>query len=332
MNSGYKQGRPEDEERLQLLISAYEQFLSIPASRRGSLHFENIDDHNISIYTEMKYLIWRSFTHFWRNPMALKVRLGQSIFMALILGFLFFQIKHNQSTVGDRYGCLFIMMMNILMTTQLSTMLTFSAEKTIVLREMANNMYSLSPYYISKFVAELPFQACFPIIFSAIAYFLIGLQLEWTKYLENLATMISLTLVGISLGIFVASISSNSAAASHIAPMVIFPFVLFSGIFIQSENIPIYFRWVETISPFQYGYNALNIIEFKGLDLYCTSSELIDVNSVLICPYESGDQVLEYNGIDYNELSMNIMALIIIFASVMTISYIFLYFLLRRRL
>jgi ATP-binding cassette subfamily G (WHITE) protein 2 len=45
-----------------------------------------------------------------------------------------------------------------------------------VLRERASGAYYVSAYYVAKMLAEVAVQLAFPLLFSCIVYFLVGLQ------------------------------------------------------------------------------------------------------------------------------------------------------------
>ena len=57
-----------------------------------------------------------------------------------------------------------------------SGLFTVPSERLIVLRERASGAYYVSAYYVAKMLAEVAVQLAFPLLFSCIVYFLVGLQ------------------------------------------------------------------------------------------------------------------------------------------------------------
>lgn len=53
-------------------------------------------------------------------------------------------------------GCLFFLLINSVMSNVMPTILTFSEERPVFLREQANNMYGVLPYYLAKTLVEFP--------------------------------------------------------------------------------------------------------------------------------------------------------------------------------
>lgn len=54
-----------------------------------------------------------------------------------------------------------------------------------------------------------------------------------------------------------------------LTPVLIIPFALFSGFFINSNQTPKYLIEFEYVSLFKYGYQALFLNEYTGLHLEC---------------------------------------------------------------
>jgi ABC-2 type transporter len=54
--------------------------------------------------------------------------------------------------------------------------LIFPDERPVFLREVGNNMYSVSAYFFGKVLAELPASIITPIVYGCIVYFSIGLS------------------------------------------------------------------------------------------------------------------------------------------------------------
>jgi hypothetical protein len=53
--------------------------------------------------------------------------------------------------------------------------LIFPDERPVFLREVNNNMYSVSAYFFGKIIAEFPSSIIVPVLFGSIVYFAISL-------------------------------------------------------------------------------------------------------------------------------------------------------------
>jgi ABC-type multidrug transport system permease subunit len=74
--------------------------------------------------------------------------------------------------------------------------------------------------------------------------------------------------LGESIGVFVASLFSDIAVALQVLPVTLMPLMIFSGILVNSDSIPVYFNWISYIAPMKYGYRALALNEFSGILLF----------------------------------------------------------------
>jgi ABC-type multidrug transport system permease subunit len=68
------------------------------------------------------------------------------------------------------------MTMTIAFNAIQNIILIFPDERPVFLREVNNNMYSVSSYFFGKIIAELPGSILTPVIYGSIVYFAIGLN------------------------------------------------------------------------------------------------------------------------------------------------------------
>jgi hypothetical protein len=49
----------------------------------------------------------------------------------------------------------------------------------------------------------------------------------------------------------------DTKSVSAVVPIILIPLVLFSGLFKNTGNIPVWLGWIQYISPLKYGYLAM---------------------------------------------------------------------------
>lgn len=101
-----------------------------------------------------------------------------TIVTAVFTIILFNDTDETPQGVQNRNGALFFMTMTIAFNAVQSIILIFPDERPVFLREVNNNMYSVSPYFFAKVVSELPPSILTPVIYGSIVYFSIGLSTE----------------------------------------------------------------------------------------------------------------------------------------------------------
>jgi hypothetical protein len=84
---------------------------------------------------QVKLLVERTFVQMKRNPVTSKARVGSTMFISLIVGLLYFNVKFNQAGVQNVTGCLFFIVINVTMGSIFPVVQTFPLELPIILRE-----------------------------------------------------------------------------------------------------------------------------------------------------------------------------------------------------
>lgn len=121
---------------------------------------------------------------------------------------------------------------------------------------------------------------------------MIGFQVNAGKYFIFLAIMYTLTNVAFACGLLLLCAFVEVTKVMQVFPIIFVPLMIFSGFYLNSDNTPPYFIWVEHISFLKYGFRALMNNEFSGVEFYCKDNEYT-VNGT-VCPFTSGDQWLEF--------------------------------------
>jgi ABC-type multidrug transport system permease subunit len=136
-------------------------------------------------------------------------------------------------------------------------------------------MYRTSSFYIAKVLSDLPWQIFFPALFSTVTYWMIGFNPHASNFFIFVGILVLAANVGSSLGLLLGILAKDSGTAISLTPIVIMPFMIFSGFFVNSDNVPPYFIWIEYISFVKYGFRALVLNEMQGLKFTCTASQQI---------------------------------------------------------
>lgn len=108
----------------------------------------------------------------------------------------------------------------------------FAEEKQVFLREYQNGYYTLPAYFLSKTLVEIPFQIVFPAVQGLITYILV-FTFQWERFIFFEITLILLANCGQSMGVAAASAFEDVKIALAVVPMLLLPFMIFSGVFVS---------------------------------------------------------------------------------------------------
>lgn len=92
---------------------------------------------------------------------------------------------------------------------------------------------------------------------------MIGFVPEADNYFIFLVVLILVSNVGSAMGMLLGTAASDASVAISLVPVTLIPFMIFSGFFINTDNVPPYFIWIEYISFIKYGFHALVLNEVK---------------------------------------------------------------------
>nr|XP_046188597.1 broad substrate specificity ATP-binding cassette transporter ABCG2-like isoform X5 [Oncorhynchus gorbuscha] len=246
-------------------------------------------DYVTSFWYQMRIVGGRMVVNSLRNPQTSYAQLALNIFFALLVGLIYYQIPLTlPEALQNRMGAFFFLIINMVFGN-LSAVELFINERALFIHENSSGYYRTSVYFLSKIFADLIPNRIVPIIiFSAIAYYMMGLKPAFTAFLLFTLTMSLVSLAAVSLA-FLVSASVSSFAMANV--LIALPFVfmmVFGGFLVNLNSMLSWLSWLKWISIFRYGLEAVTINEFKGQIFYSNTT---------IIP---GEVYLETQGIDYS--------------------------------
>ncbi|XP_049575981.1 broad substrate specificity ATP-binding cassette transporter ABCG2b isoform X1 [Syngnathus scovelli] len=236
---------------------------------------EETADYATSFLYQMRVVCNRTALNTLRNPQTSYAQLALSIFFAVLVGLIYFQMPLTlPEALQNRSGAFFFLIINM-MFGNLSAVELFINERAIFIHENSSGYYRTSVYFLSKIFADLIPNRIVPIfIFSAIAYYMMGLKSALVAFLRFALTMSLVSLAGVSLA-FLVSASVSSFAMANI--LIALPFVfmmVFGGYLVNLNAMLSWLSWLKWVSIFRYGLNAAFINEMAGQVFYSNTTTI----------------------------------------------------------
>ena len=141
-------------------------------------------------------------------------------------------------------GYLYFFSLSACFNAVLSTVISLNMERPVFLREEANKMYSILPYFATKIQFDIPSIVILSILMSAIQYFGVGLTATWDKFLRFLLGCFCSLLTGTSIGYFFSSLFDNLEMAAAVTPICLMPFALFGGFLSNTSKFLEWISWL----------------------------------------------------------------------------------------
>lgn len=255
---------------------------------------------SIGTLSQLSLLTRRAFLSVKRDPTVTNARLAQSLVLSVIAGLIYADTELNQQGIQNLSGAMFFILINQSFSGVFGVLQTFPLELPVFYREHKAGLYRTDTYYLAKTIADLPFQIIFTVIFCSIAYFLVGFSATLSQFLIFTGTIVLCANTAFSLGYLISCATTNVGVAlavgrtwpphaRHVAvpirtgrlvltvtrtpppllpstAVVLLPFLLFGGFFVNTDSIPIYFDWIGKLSFFNYGFEILMVNEFEGVE------------------------------------------------------------------
>ncbi|XP_054634709.1 broad substrate specificity ATP-binding cassette transporter ABCG2b isoform X4 [Dunckerocampus dactyliophorus] len=239
----------------------------------GIMAQHKTDDYATSFLYQMRVVCGRTVLNTLRNPQTSYAQLALNIFFAILVGLIYYQMPLTlPEALQNRSGAFFFLIINMVFGN-LSAVELFINERVIFLHENSSGYYRTSVYFLSKIFADLIPNRIVPIfLFSAIAYYMMGLKPAFAAFLCFTLTMSLVSLAGVSLA-FLVSASVSSFAMANI--LIALPFVfmmVFGGYLVNLNAMLSWLSWLKWISIFRYGLNAAFINEMAGQMFYSNTS------------------------------------------------------------
>ncbi|KAL2653768.1 hypothetical protein R1flu_021896 [Riccia fluitans] len=231
-----------------------------------------------SALSEICVLSSRNLRNITRTPELFISRAGMMLVVALTLGTLFLRVKMNQEGVRQRTSFISFTLA-LLIFTSVEAMGTFLQERQIFIRETSRGAYRASTYVISGALVIVPFLMILAVIYSSVAYFMVGFVAEAGAFFFFTFIVFLVLLAANSFVSFVSGIVPNFIVGNSLCSAVISYFFLFSGFFIDRDNIPKYWIWLHYLSLFKYPYESLLTNEFGHINGFWYGN--VDSNTLL---------------------------------------------------
>uniref|UniRef100_K3X5A6 ABC transporter domain-containing protein n=1 Tax=Globisporangium ultimum (strain ATCC 200006 / CBS 805.95 / DAOM BR144) TaxID=431595 RepID=K3X5A6_GLOUD len=248
---------------------------------------EKYVDSHLHTLGQIRVLATRNVARLVRDKIGFRAAIFQMLFIALIVGLIYLQLDLDQTGIQNYAGAIFFIVVNQTFSAANPTFISVPMELPIVTREYRSGLYHLISWYISKNISELPMQILLPIVLFVPVYLLIGFGHGFDVYFYMQLVVVLINMAAVGLGYMVSCLTRRVEIAPIVGIVVLLPFLLFGGLFLNSADAPDYFVWIQYISPIKYGYEAL-------MKIYWGQVSSIPCDEVIEnCVARTGAQVLQ---------------------------------------
>ncbi|KAI1329767.1 hypothetical protein F5Y16DRAFT_81260 [Xylariaceae sp. FL0255] len=209
----------------------------------------------------------RTWKNLYRNPLLMLTHYAIAIVLAVLCGWLFYGLTDDIPGFQNRLG-LFFFLLALFGFSTLTSLNVFAAERLLFVRERANGYYSPITYFVAKILFDIiPLRIIPPILMGAIIYPMTGLIPDAPHFFTFMLTLVLFNLAAAGICLFIGIVCKDGGVANLIGSLVMLFSLLFAGFLLNHDKIPAYALWLQSISIFHYGFEALIVNEVVKLTL-----------------------------------------------------------------
>ncbi|KAJ2995287.1 hypothetical protein HDV02_000890, partial [Globomyces sp. JEL0801] len=244
--------------------------------------------------TVLPILLHRSFVNNKRQPALLISRVVQIAMLGIIQTLYYARLGSDQPSVQNRIGAL-QKSVGGLFSGLLNSVAVFPNDKRLFMYEFSDRLYSVTPFFITYMMIEIPIEVISSFIFSIFGLILIGFQLNLTSFLCMTLTSFCLVNLGESIMMILSTVFDHLEFTVNIATSALGIANIMSGML--SADMPVFLDRINRVSPVPYFTRLVTVNEFdNGIQFTCTTTEQLTGQ----CVYPNGTEVLRLLATDEN--------------------------------
>ncbi|KAG0197388.1 hypothetical protein BGX28_009118 [Mortierella sp. GBA30] len=214
-----------------------------------------------SFLTQLRVIMKRDLQTLIRVKSLLVLHLAVSIILGIFIGGLYFQVPTNLAGFQNRAGSLFFMLA-LLGFSSISALGAFTETRTLFIKERSNGYYPPLPFILSTLLFDLvPLRIVPSLFLGCISYFMIGFTPVVETFFKFLLILVLFNVATAMFCLVIAAGVRTTGIASLASSIVMLFMMLFGGFMINSGKIPAALTWVQYLSMFKYGFEALAVNE-----------------------------------------------------------------------
>lgn len=201
------------------------------------------------IIRQIRFLTTRTWVVTIRDPMGMLGSLFEAVTLAVITGWIFYQLDGSQAGIRSRQGALYTAA-----ALQGYLILLFETYRLcddiqVFDRERGEGIVGVPAFLISRrlariFIEDVPV----PLIFSLIFYFMSGFRADGPQFLTFFGIVLLEQYIAVCFAMLCIAVSRDFAGASLVANLAYTLQSMACGYFVQANTIPVYTRWTKWIA------------------------------------------------------------------------------------
>ncbi|WFD29917.1 hypothetical protein MSPP1_000931 [Malassezia sp. CBS 17886] len=217
---------------------------------------------------QLRLAIKRRMQIAWGERSITIVMTSASLFQALIMGSVFYQMPDVTNALFSRSGIIFFSLLYNSFSAMAEVPNSY-AQRPIVIRQQHFAMLHPSADSLGVTLLDIPVRAVTLTVFIIVIYFMTGLSVDAGKFFIFYFTVMLITYTMVGFFRMLTALTRSVAAATMVAGLVIIDCALYAGYAIPRPSMVVWWRWLSYCNPIAFGFEVLLANEFRGKTVDC---------------------------------------------------------------
>ncbi|KAK6747009.1 hypothetical protein RB195_000323 [Necator americanus] len=220
----------------------------------------------LDFFTQVAALLHRYSLDNMRNPSLARAKLLQKFVMGLFIGLLYLRTPLTFVGIGNINGALFYIVAELTYSTLFGILTCLPGDYPLVVREYHDGIYYIFSYYLARILSYVPLFSLDGLLMLYVCYWMVGFSSSVIQVV--FATVIAFLIEQSSsaFGVMLSCISPSYPVAVSLAGPLLTLLSLTGGFYANVGSLPPYVAWIQYLSWFRYGFEALAINQWNNVN------------------------------------------------------------------
>ncbi|GMT22600.1 hypothetical protein PFISCL1PPCAC_13897, partial [Pristionchus fissidentatus] len=220
----------------------------------------------VSIASQMAALFHRAALDNWRNPSLCKAKLIQKVIMGIFIGLLYLNTPLSSIGISNINGALFYIVAELTYSTLFGIITFLPQDYPLVVREYHDGLYSVFSYFVAKSLSYVPLFTLDGLVMVLICYWMVGFSSSISQVMAAMLICLLIEQSSSAFGVMLSTISPSYAVAVSLGGPLLTLLSLTGGLYANVGALPAYISWIQYLSWFRYGFEALAINQWSAVN------------------------------------------------------------------
>ncbi|GAA5997309.1 uncharacterized protein JCM10292_000170 [Rhodotorula paludigena] len=230
-----------------------------------------------SVWRQCILLTQRVTKHYYRDPSFSFTKLFTSSVVPLIIGLSFFLVgkEHTIVSFQNRMFSVFLLLFVPVVWMNAIIFKVHALRGLWEARERPSRIYGRTAFVTSLLVSEIPYSIACATAYFVLWYFLVGLPFKLSTIGFSFLLIQTFFFFQSTWALWIVNLSRSLGTVANLLPFFLVAMEAFNGSLMPYKQMPVYYRWLYWVSPFQHYVRAMLAALLHDDTVRCADYEVV---------------------------------------------------------